>query len=119
MTAASNMMKNAIGTALLAGLPALAHAQAPTQVPTIMQGGADAAVTVTGSAISRGEPAAAKSPAPVNTEAEKADAPGAIKAAGAVPAQMPPPVQLVSPSAPLDAKERASSLFPVGGVTCR
>ena len=47
-------MKKAIGTVLLAGLPALAHAQAPTQVPAIVQGSADAAVTVTGSAASRG-----------------------------------------------------------------
>jgi type IV secretion system protein VirB9 len=98
-------MKKAIGFVLLAGLPALAHAQAPTQVPAIMQGSADAAVTVTGSAIPRGEPAAAKSPAPVNTGAEEAGGPGASKA-GPVPAQLPPSVQLVSPSAPLDAKER-------------
>jgi P-type conjugative transfer protein TrbG len=101
MTQASKPMKKAIGIVLLAGLPALAHAQAPTQVPAIMQGSADAAVTVTGSVTSRGEPAAAKSPAPVNTGAE----PGASKA-GPVPAQMPPAVQLVAPSAPLDAKER-------------
>ena len=101
MTQASKSMKKAIGIVLLAGLPALAHAQAPTHVPAIMQGSADAAVTVTGSATSRGEPAAAKSLAPVNTGAE----PGASKA-GPLPAQMPPAVQLVAPSAPLDAKER-------------
>jgi hypothetical protein len=106
MTQASKPMKKAIGIVLLAGLPALAHAQAPTQVPAIMQGSADAAVTVTGSATSGGEPAAAKSPAPVNTGAEEAGVPGASKAAGPVPAHMPPSVQLVSPSAPLDAKER-------------
>jgi type IV secretion system protein TrbG len=106
MTQASKPMKKVIGIVLLAGLPALAHAQAPTQVPAIMQGSADAAVTVTGSAALRGEPAAAKSPAPVDTGAEEAGVPGASKAAGPVPAQMPPSVQLVSPSAPLDAKER-------------
>jgi len=89
MTQASKPMKKAIGIVLLAGLPALAHAQAPTHVPAIMQGSADAAVTVTGSATSRGEPAAAKSPAPVNTGAEEAGVPGASKAAGPVPAQMP------------------------------
>jgi hypothetical protein len=62
MTPASKSMKTAIGTVLLAGLPALVHAQAPTQVPAIMQGSATAAVTVTGPAASRGAPAPEKSP---------------------------------------------------------
>jgi type IV secretion system protein TrbG len=106
MTPKSKPMKTAIGILLLAGLPAVAHAQTPTQVPAIMQGSAAAAASVTGSAASKGEPVAAKPPAPVNTGAEEAAASGASKAAGSAPAQMPPPVQLVSPSAPLDAKER-------------
>ncbi len=97
-------MKKAIGIVLLAGLPALAHAQAPTQVPAIMQGSADAAASVTGSATSRGEPAAAK--VLHRRTPGRGQACRASKAAGPVPAQMPPPVQLVSPSAPLDAKER-------------
>ena len=38
----------AIGTVLLAGLPALAHAQTQPQVPAIIQGSAAAAVSVAG-----------------------------------------------------------------------
>jgi type IV secretion system protein TrbG len=97
-------MKKAIGTIILAALPALVHAQTQTQVPAIIQGSATAAVSVGGPPASEGEPAPAK--------AEGASAAGVTKVAdGPVPAQMPPPVQLLSPSAPLDAKERRAVLL--------
>jgi type IV secretion system protein VirB9 len=97
-------MKKAIGTIVLAGLPALAHAQTQTQVPAIIQGTAAAAVSVAGSPASGGESAPAK--------ADGASAAGVTTvAAGPVPAPMPPPVQLLSPSAPLDAKERRAVLL--------
>jgi type IV secretion system protein TrbG len=97
-------MKKAIGTIVLVGLPALAHAQTQTQVPAIIQGTAAAAVSVAGS------PAPGDEPAPA--AADGASAAGATRvAAGPVPAQMPPPVQLLSPSAPLDAKERQAVLL--------
>jgi P-type conjugative transfer protein TrbG len=97
-------MKKAIGTIVLAGLPALAHAQTQTQVPAIIQGSATAAVSVGGPPASEGEPAPAKADGASAAEATKV-------AAGPVPAQMPPPVQLLSPSAPLDAKERRAVLL--------
>ena len=53
-------MKKAIGTLVLAGLPALAHAQTQTQVPAIIQGTAAAAVSVAGSPAPGDEPAPAK-----------------------------------------------------------
>jgi type IV secretion system protein TrbG len=100
-------MNKAIGTVLLAGLPALAHAQTQTQVPAIIQRSAAAAVSVAGSPPPEDQSSPSKGPARAKTGAEGASVAGATKpAASAVPAQNPPPVQLVSPSAPLDAKEQ-------------
>jgi type IV secretion system protein TrbG len=79
-----NFMKQALGAILLAGLPAIAHAQA-TQVPAI-QANASAAASASAGTVANGS-------------ANQASA-------GAVPATMPPPIRLVSPSAPLNAKEK-------------
>ena len=82
-------MKMAIGAALLAGLPAPASAQ-QTSVPAIAQANATAAASVT-------------SGAPPNAS----NAAGTTKtAASTTPATTPPPINLLSPSAPLNAKER-------------
>ena len=72
----------ALGATVLAGLPAFAFAQ--TQVPAILQSAASASASAS---------------APVAASSAQA-------AANTVPATMPPPVRLVSPSAPLDSKER-------------
>ncbi|MDT7952801.1 MAG: P-type conjugative transfer protein TrbG [Acetobacteraceae bacterium] len=77
-----NSMKQALGAILLAGLPALAHAQA-TQVPAIVQANAAAAASASAGAVGN------RSASP-----------------GAVPATMPPPIRLVSPSASLNSKEK-------------
>src|SRR6185312_10578148 len=79
-----NSMKQALGAILLAGLPALAHAQA-TQVPAI-QANASAAASASASTV--------------------ASNPASQASAGGVPTTMPPPIRLVSPSAPLNAKEK-------------
>jgi type IV secretion system protein VirB9 len=71
---------------LLAGLPALAHAQM-TQVPAIAQANTTAAASAAAGAPSDGSASTAK-------------------AAGTVPASPPPPINLLSPSALLTAKER-------------
>ena len=98
-------MKTAIGTVLLAGLPALAQAQAQTQVPAIVQGSAAAeASVVTGS--TEDGPAPSKSAAPPHPGPVGMSPTDVAKVAASPPSQMPPPVQLVSPSAPLDAKEQ-------------
>jgi type IV secretory pathway VirB9-like protein len=99
-------MKKAIGTALLAALPALAHAQTQPQVPAIIQGTAAAAVSIAGVPPPEGQPSSPRSPASPKIGAEGASLAGTKAAASPVPTQMPPPVQLVSPSAPLDAKEQ-------------
>jgi type IV secretion system protein VirB9 len=102
-------MKKAIGTVLLAGLPALAYAQTQRQVPAIMRGSAAAAVAGTPP---EGQPAPPKSPTPAKTGAEGESVAGATQAAAsAVLAKMPPPVQLVAPSAPLDAKEQRAVIL--------
>lgn len=98
-------MKTAIGTVLLAGLPALAQAQAQTQVPAIVQGSAAAAASVV-SGSTEDKPAPLKSAAPPHPGASGVSPTDAAKVAASPPSQMPPPVQLVSPSAPLDAKEQ-------------
>src|SRR5690348_1642717 len=103
-------MKKAIGTVLLVGLPALAHAQAQTQVPAIIQGSAAAAMSVAGTLPPKGQPAPPKGLAPAKTGGEEASVAGATP----VPAKSPPPVQLVSPSAPLDAKERRAVILARG-----
>jgi type IV secretion system protein VirB9 len=85
-------MKDTIAAALMVSLPALAYAQTPTQVPAIMPA---AAASATASAAVAAVPPAAPAPAPV-----------AKIAAGTAAEPMPPKVHLLSPSAPLDAKER-------------
>ncbi|HEY2541112.1 MAG TPA: P-type conjugative transfer protein TrbG [Stellaceae bacterium] len=74
---------------VLAGLPALGYAQTPTQVPAIVP-----AATASAAAAVTAAPPAVPTPALATKTA-----------AGAV-AAMPPAVHLLSPSAPLDAKER-------------
>jgi type IV secretion system protein VirB9 len=81
-------MKMAIGGALLAGLPVLAHAQ-QAQVPAIAQATATAAASATTSDSPRPDAASTTKPA-----------------ASTTPATTPPPINLLSPSAPLNAKER-------------
>jgi type IV secretion system protein TrbG len=81
-------MRRVLTSILLVGLPSLAHTQT-TQVPAIVHADAAAAASAT------------------------AGAGGSVPqaSAGTVAATMPPPVRLVSPSAPLNAKEqRAVSL---------
>jgi type IV secretion system protein VirB9 len=78
-------MKLALGAILLAGLPTLAHAQA-RQVPAIVQ--VNAAATASASA---GTGAGGRA-----TQVS----------AAAVPVTMPPPIRLLSPSAPLNSKEK-------------
>ncbi len=81
-----NSVKQAIGAALVAALPLLAHAQ--TQVPAI-QANATASTSAAAS-IPTDHPAEAAQPAL------------------AVPPTMPPPISLVSPTtSPLNAKEKA------------
>ena len=84
-------MKKAIGAALLAALPSLAHAQ--TQVPAIQaEAAATAAASVTGGPTDH--PAGGQVPQAATT---------------AVPAGMPPPIPLVSSAAvPLNTKERTA-----------
>jgi P-type conjugative transfer protein TrbG len=77
-------MKMAIGAALLAGMPGLAWAHT-TQVPAIVQVGATAAAHVT----------TTSTPSVQSGAAMRADH-----------AASPPPISLMSPSAPLNAKER-------------
>jgi P-type conjugative transfer protein TrbG len=84
-------MKMAVGAALLVGLPALACAQ-QTQVPAIARVSATAAASVTSPAPSAGSRGATA---------------GTIRTTASVtPATTPPPINLLSPSAPLNAKER-------------
>ena len=90
------MRKSAFGVAMLVALPAAAHAQV-TQVPAIVQAQAAAA------AAANAGPSDASAGAAASTHAgQAAAAPGGV---GPVPASMPPHITVVSPSAPLDAKE--------------
>lgn len=82
-------MKMAIRAALLAGLPALCQAQ-PIEVPAITPLKARAVVDAAAAA-----PSTAKASRPAGKRARAATANAA-----------PPPVRLLSPSAPLNAKER-------------
>lgn len=84
-------MKMAIGAALLAGLPVMASAQ-QIAVPAIAQANASAAASATAAAPSNGSNIAAVS--------------ATKTAASATPATSPPPINLLSPSAPLNAKEK-------------
>ena len=80
-------MKQVFNAILLAGLPSLAYAQT-AQVPAIVGANAAAAASASAGTIANGA--------------------GTQVGAGSVPATMPPPVQLVSPSAPLNAKEQTA-----------
>ena len=83
-------MKQAFTVILLAGLPSLTYAQAP-HVPAIVSASATAGASASAGTLASGS--------------------ATQGSAGSVPATMPPPVRLVSPSAPLNAKEeRAVSL---------
>jgi type IV secretion system protein TrbG len=85
-------MNKAIGAALLAALPSLVHAQ--TQVPAIQ-----ANVTAAASAAATG---AGPTDHPAGARVTQV-------ATNPIPATMPPPIPLVSPStAPLNTKERAA-----------
>jgi len=86
----------AAGAALLLGLPALAQAEPPVQVPAIARTDAAAAASASVSA-----------PASHTTAGAASTPAAASKTVVAVaPAAMPPPIRLVSPSARLNAKER-------------
>lgn len=89
---------------LLAGLPLLAQGQEAAQVPAILQSNAASAGTA-GPVPSDGANASAAAQVSAGTGAA-ADGHAAKQAANAVPAGMPPPIQLLSPSAPLNAKEK-------------
>ena len=94
-------MRQSIGAALLVALPSIVHAQG-TQVPAILQAQAQAAAMAGGGT--------ATAAAAASTGAGGGAASGMQAAApGGVPATMPPPIPLVSPSAPLDAKERRAA----------
>src|SRR5580698_6046203 len=88
MNARTHDMKLAIGLALVIGLPMVARAQ-QIQVPAIAQANASAAVNVTTLHASDGSGGTAPGTAPSTT-----------------PTAGPPPINLLSPSAPLNAKER-------------
>jgi len=90
------MRTSTLGAALLIALPALAHAQI-TQVPALVQAQAAAAA-------SSGPTDAAASASTTATTHASLSSNGATTV-GTVPASMPPRIALVSPSAPLDAKE--------------
>ena len=86
-------MKKAIGAALLIGLPALARAQPLAQVPAIAR--VDAAASASVSAPADHSAAGAATP-PIGTTKP---------VAAIAPTTMPPSIPLMSPSAPLNAKE--------------
>lgn len=92
-------MRQAIGAALLAALPSIVQAQT-TQVPAILQAQAQAAA-----AASTGSSDASASASAGSRTTLAAGTAGA----GGVPSTMPPPIPLLSPSAPLDAKERQAA----------
>jgi len=91
-------MRKALGAALLIGLPALAQAQAPPQVPAIAR---VSAAAVASASVSTPSDHAAGAGAADPTSASTAKV-----AAASTPATMPPQIPLVSPSAPLNAKEQ-------------
>jgi type IV secretion system protein TrbG len=82
-------MKMTVGIAFMACLPTLAGAQ-QTQVPAITQANAAATASVTTSTHANGPSAAG----------------GTKSAAATTSVTTPPPINLLSPSAPLNAKER-------------
>jgi type IV secretion system protein TrbG len=89
-------MNKVVEAALLIGLPPLAYAQNAPQVPAIVQMNAAAAASASISAPSDHASRAARI----------APRDAAKVAATANPATMPPPIPLMSPSAPLNTKER-------------
>lgn len=95
-------MKATLGAALLAGLPLVTQAQ--TQVPPILAQ-ADAAASASATVQPGAAPSDHAVSAPVSAPAGAAHQVVANTAAG-VPATMPPPLHVLSPSAPLDAKEK-------------
>jgi type IV secretion system protein VirB9 len=80
-------MKQVFNAILLASLPSLAYAQ-PAQVPAIVGANAAAAASASAGTVANGS--------------------GTQVSAESVPATMPPPIRLVSPSAPLNAKEQTA-----------
>ena len=96
--------RQAVGAVLLTALPTQTHAQTePTQVPAIARAAATAEATAgdarTPDQVTR-PPAATANAAAVSTVEQQPPA------SGPVPTSMPPPINLVSPSAPLDENER-------------
>ncbi len=106
-------MRTIVGAVLLAGLPVLALAQQPAQVPPILQAGAGASagaaeVRAAAGASAPSDHAGGSATALASVGSGGATAFGATGPAagvGAVPAKMPPPIRLLSPSAPLNPKE--------------
>ncbi len=95
-----------LASALLAGITTAARAQAPApQVPALQQVNATAAASAT-SAMPSDRPAGGAAAA-VSAASMVAGQGGAAP----VPPVLPPPVQTMSPSAPLDAKERQAVLL--------
>lgn len=118
-------IKKASLAALLAGLPVLAHGQQPTQVPAILQPNAAAAASAMGgpgpapsdhpaasasamAAAGAGAPNAVGAAGMAGAAGSGDAAPGGATpaGAGALPAGMPPSINVLSPSAPLNAKEK-------------
>ena len=92
-------MRQTLSAAILAALPMLAHAQAP-QVPAIVQANGTAAAVAPSDRA--GQPAVAVTAASAAAISAQALPPPA----GQAPSAMPPPIRLLSPSAPLNAKEQ-------------
>lgn len=90
-----------IGVGMLM-LPPVASAQtpAPTQVPAILQANATA-----GAMAQAGPADRASAQAAAGVAGGSGSPPGQSATASAVPVGMPPPIRLLSPSAPLNAKE--------------
>ena len=92
-----------LACALLVGLTVPSHAQ--TQVPPILQSHAAAASSITGT-VPSDHPAASGAAAAATAGTVAAASQTAPESTPSASATMPPPVPLLSPSAPLNAKER-------------
>ena len=99
MNSGGKPMRQTLSAAILAALPMLAHAQAP-QVPAIVQANGTAAAVAPSDRA--GQPAVAVTA----TSAAAISAQPLPPPAGPVPSTMPPPIRLLSPSAPLNPKEQ-------------
>ena len=99
MNSGGKPMRQTLSAAILAALPMLAHAQAP-QVPAILQANGTAA------AVAPSDRAGQPGVAVTATSAAAISAQPLPPPAGQVPSAMPPPIRLLSPSAPLNAKEQ-------------